>query len=88
MKINPLGPLNNPYQKQTEAQRPAKQENQQQEKDKVEISDQAKHMQQGNDIEASRQEKIDQLKHQVQSGEYEFDPQEAARKFAEFWSGK
>lgn len=88
VNINPLGPVNNPYQKQAESQRHAKSETPQQEQDKLEISNQAKQMQQDNDIEQSRQEKIDALKAKVESGEYKMDSQETAQKFTDFWMGK
>ncbi|SFL84501.1 flagellar biosynthesis anti-sigma factor FlgM [Salibacterium qingdaonense] len=88
MNINPLGSVNNPYQKQADAQPQGKPETQQQEKDKVEISNQAKQMQQSGDIETARSERIEELKNEVRSGSYKFDAQESAQKFLDFWSGK
>ncbi|MFD2705633.1 flagellar biosynthesis anti-sigma factor FlgM [Salibacterium lacus] len=88
LNINPLGSVNNPYQKQADAQRQGKPETQQQEQDKVEISSQAKQMQQSGDIETARSERIEELKNDVRSGNYKFDAQESAQKFLDFWSGK
>ncbi|MGY4688912.1 flagellar biosynthesis anti-sigma factor FlgM [Salibacterium sp. K-3] len=88
MNINPLGSVNNPYQKQADVQRQAKTETPQHEKDKVEISNEAKQMQQSGDIESARSERIEELKNEVRSGNYQFDAQESARKFLDFWSGK
>ncbi|WP_185819870.1 flagellar biosynthesis anti-sigma factor FlgM [Salibacterium salarium] len=88
MNINSLGPVNNPYQKQADSQRSAQAEPPQQDQDKVEISNQAKQMHQGSEIEQSRQEKIDALKNKVESGEYKMDLQETAQKFTDFWRGK
>ncbi|MFB5661006.1 flagellar biosynthesis anti-sigma factor FlgM [Alteribacillus sp. HJP-4] len=88
MKINPLGPLNNPYQKQADKQSVEKSGSAQQGRDKVEISEQAKQMQQGTSIDSARQEKIDALKEQVEAGTYEMNPQKTAQKFYDFWTGK
>lgn len=88
MKINPLGPLNNPYQKQAGSERLEKLNPSKQNRDKVEISNEAKKMQQGNNIDAARQEKIDALKKKVESGTYHVDPEKTAKKFHDFWSGK
>ncbi|WP_199256783.1 flagellar biosynthesis anti-sigma factor FlgM [Alteribacillus sp. YIM 98480] len=87
MKINPLGPMNNPYNKQTAPQRADKTDSPNNGRDKVEISSTAKQMQQG-EIDTARQEKIDALKQKVESGTYQVDPKEAAKKFIDFWSGK
>ncbi|MFB4165210.1 flagellar biosynthesis anti-sigma factor FlgM [Alteribacillus sp. JSM 102045] len=88
LNINPLGPLNNPYNKQTAPQRADKTEGTKQERDKVEISSTAKQMQQGEEMDATRQEKIDALKKKIESGTYQVDPKATAKKFIDFWSGK
>ncbi|SFQ24671.1 negative regulator of flagellin synthesis FlgM [Salibacterium halotolerans] len=88
LNINPLGSVNNPYQKNTDAKPQVRPETQQQEKDKLEISSQAKQMQQSGDIETARSDRIEELKNEVRSGNYKFDAQESAQKFLDFWSGK
>ncbi|WP_240374383.1 flagellar biosynthesis anti-sigma factor FlgM [Bacillus piscicola] len=88
MKINPLGSANNPYQKRMDAQRIDKENISRQPKDKVEISKEAKSMQQGKSIDTLRQEKVERLKQQVESGEYTIDPKKTANKFYRHWTGK
>lgn len=55
-------------------------------KDQVEISPEAKLMQQESKIVADRQEKMEALKEKVQNGEYKVNSQEVARKFYDFWN--
>ncbi|MDQ0352904.1 negative regulator of flagellin synthesis FlgM [Alkalibacillus filiformis] len=85
MKINPTNkPHLNPYQKQMQNQ-PAKQSNQQ--SDKVEISNKAKAMQEGNSIEKARQDHVQSIKQQVQDGEYDVNLKKTAEKLLEFYRG-
>ncbi|MFC5628458.1 flagellar biosynthesis anti-sigma factor FlgM [Aliibacillus thermotolerans] len=87
VKINPLGPTN-PYHRNQSIQRPEKENHSRNERDKVEISKEAQHMQQGPDIRAWREEKVEAVKRKVESGSYEVNPKEVARRFYEFWTGK
>ncbi|PSL48569.1 FlgM family anti-sigma-28 factor [Salsuginibacillus halophilus] len=85
MKINPLGPMNNnPYRQQVEKQNEAGQAAQK--KDQVEISDQAKHMQQESGDEI-RTDKVNELKQQIDSGEYNVNNNDIARSLYDFWNG-
>lgn len=85
VKINPFGPLNNnPYRKQMEKQESI--QDIKQKRDKLEISQEAKVMQQASRIDEARQEKVKALKAKVEAGEYKVDPQAVANKFYEFWN--
>lgn len=87
MKINPLGPTN-PYQRNQSVERLNKGSHFRHDRDKVEISKEAQHMQQAPDIHALREEKVKAIKQKVTSGTYEVNPKEIARRFLEFWTGK
>lgn len=84
MKINPFRPVNhNPYERQVEksAQPPSKGK-----LDKVEISTEAKQLQQHiPSISKEREAKIAELKQQVQAGTYTVDPKALAKKMAAFY---
>ncbi|GEL78713.1 flagellar biosynthesis anti-sigma factor FlgM [Tenuibacillus multivorans] len=87
MKINPLNNTNlNPYLKQMQKQDNVK--NTQQPQDKLEISNQAKKLQDGNEIVEARQEKVKELKQQVENGDYQIDPKKTAEKMIEFWNNR
>ena len=85
MKINPFNNIQNVYRKQMDKQ-PAKTEAAEAKKDKIEISSEAKIMQQDTKIASERREKVESLKQQVQNGEYKVNPQEVAKKFYDFWN--
>lgn len=77
MKINHLNSAGiNPYKRNTEKQQEAAQPVKKQ--DKVEISTQAKELQQQNAIDQARQEKVEAIKKQVESGTYTIDPKAIA----------
>ncbi|MCT8140144.1 flagellar biosynthesis anti-sigma factor FlgM [Anaerobacillus sp. CMMVII] len=84
MKINPYGNLQNIYRKQLDKLQPKGEVTKK--RDQLEISPQAKLLQQETRITTERKEKIEQLKAQVQSGEYKVNSQEVAKKFYEFWN--
>lgn len=85
MKINPFNSVhNNPYRKQIEKQEKAN--DAQHKKDKLEISQVAKEMQESTKLEAARQEKVNELKQKIESGDYKVDPYAVAKKFYEYWS--
>ncbi|MBS4178270.1 flagellar biosynthesis anti-sigma factor FlgM [Lederbergia citrea] len=83
MKINPFRPVdNNPYKRQVskteQPQAPGK-------TDKVEISAEAKEMQQTPSIVKEREARISDLKNQVQSGNYKIDHKAVAKSIAKFF---
>jgi len=85
MKIHGPNQTNfNPYKKQIQQQ----QENQNvnSSKDKVEISNKAKQMQEMNKAQAARQEHVEQIKNKVDSGEYQVDANKTAEKMIDFWT--
>lgn len=85
MKVNPFNSVQqNPYRKQVERQEKAYEVSAK--RDKIEISNIAKELQQSNKIDASRQEKIEQLKEQIDSGNYKVDARAVAQKFYDYWN--
>lgn len=84
VKVNPYGKVQNIYRKQIEKQQTKS--DVVKKKDKLEISTEAKLMQQETRIEFERKEKVEALKEKVQSGEYKVNAQEVAKKFYEFWN--
>jgi negative regulator of flagellin synthesis FlgM len=80
MKINNYNQVNlNPYRKQLEKNEATQSIKRQ---DKVEISQEAKIMQESMGID--RQEKIQELKNQINSGQYEIDTTEVAKSILNF----
>ena len=53
--------------------------------DKLEISSEAKVMQQGSNIQAERQAKIEQLKRQVENGTYTLDSKATAKGIIDYF---
>ncbi|KGX93947.1 Negative regulator of flagellin synthesis [Pontibacillus halophilus JSM 076056 = DSM 19796] len=87
MKIN--GPQHsnlNPYQKQFQKQ--AQVQKGEAAKDRVEISSQAKHMQEASNAKQARLDRVEELKNQVQSGTYQVDAKETAKNVANFFKGQ
>ena len=84
MKINPMQSVN-AYRKQQEVNT-AKQPDMTRKQDDVQISSEAKKMQQSSQLNLDRQEKIQQLKEKIENGTYEVNAQETARKFYDFWN--
>ncbi|SIS42965.1 flagellar biosynthesis anti-sigma factor FlgM [Salimicrobium flavidum] len=84
MKINGPNQTNwNPYQKQVHQQKQVQQNPNQ---DKLEISKEAKSMQESEKVSTPRSERIDELKAQVDNGTYKPDPSVTARKMVNFFS--
>lgn len=83
MKINPLHSVN-PYQKRQEIT--SKRKTAASQRDEVQISAEAKQMQQSSQISLERQEKIKEIKEKIDKGTYKVNAHEVARKFYEFWS--
>ena len=84
MKVNPYRNIQNIYRKQVEKQQAKNDVAKKQ--DKIEISTEAKLMQQDTKIEVERKQKVEALKEKVQSGEYKVNTQEVAKKLYEFWN--
>ncbi|WP_062108971.1 flagellar biosynthesis anti-sigma factor FlgM [Bacillus niameyensis] len=83
MKINPYRHVENqPYQRQVPKKEQAATTKQ---TDKVEISSEAKKMQQIPSIVIEREQRIAELKNQVQNGEYKVDPKKVAEGMAKFF---
>jgi len=86
LKINGSNQSNqvNPYQKQhqkylqTDKQKHVK-------VDQLHISDQAKKLQESNDIHPARQERVEQIKAEVESGRYKIEAEKIAKKILSFW---
>ncbi|MBN8235318.1 flagellar biosynthesis anti-sigma factor FlgM [Halobacillus kuroshimensis] len=86
MKINrPHHTQMNPYQKQLNQQADAKTH---QSKDKLEISPQAKQLQENDSVSPMRQKLVEQIKHDVETGNYQVDAQASAKKMINFFSNK
>lgn len=84
MKINPLGHIQNIYKKQVEKTQPRGEVSKK--SDQLEISTEAKLMQQESKISAERSEKVEAIKAKVESGEYKVNTQDVAKKFYEYWN--
>src|SRR5699024_5617556 len=86
MKINGVNHSNiHPYHKQMQ---PPQKDAEIQSGDKLDISPEAKQLQQQSRISLERQEKINALKQQIEAGEYEVNPKKAAQTSYEFWMGR
>ncbi|QDP41284.1 flagellar biosynthesis anti-sigma factor FlgM [Radiobacillus deserti] len=76
----------NPYTKQIQRQQEIRKEIAKE--DKVQISNQAKQLQENTKPDPARLEKIEQLKQAVEAGSYQVDAKETAKKMLNFWSNK
>ncbi|MBE4907057.1 flagellar biosynthesis anti-sigma factor FlgM [Bacillus luteolus] len=85
MKINNLGPTGiNPYKKQMNKM--AAVESKASKADKVEISSEAKQLQETSPVTVARQERVDALTKQVQSGNYKIDANAIAKSVYDFYT--
>lgn len=85
MKINGIGSMGiNPYNLQANKQDNVK-SLYKSNRDKLEISSEAKEMQQGSTIPAERQAKVEQLKLEVESGAYTLNPKATAQGIIDFY---
>lgn len=86
MKINGLNHSNiHPYkrpQQHSETKQGASQH------DQIEISEEAKQLQQSSRLSADRQEKIEAIKKKIDTGQYQVDSRKVAERFYEFWTNK
>ncbi|MFC2947263.1 flagellar biosynthesis anti-sigma factor FlgM [Virgibacillus sediminis] len=86
MKINGTNQVNlNPYKQQLQNQAQAKKAGNKQ--DQVEISEQAKHMQQTEKPDPERAARVQEIKDAVDKGNYKVNPEKTAQKMLDFWSG-
>jgi negative regulator of flagellin synthesis FlgM len=87
MKINPFNnPRVNPYQRNADKVNQLKES--QKPLDKVEISSQAKGMQEISKISKERQARVEELKVQVENGTYKVDSKEIAKNMLKFYKGQ
>lgn len=87
MKIHGPNQTNfNPY--KTQAQKLDKIKNEISREDRLEISNQAKHLQEKNKATVLREEHVQEIKQAVQSGEYKINYEKTAKNMIDFWSGK
>ncbi|AGE23706.1 anti-sigma-28 factor [Geobacillus sp. GHH01] len=84
MKIHHIGSMNvNPYQRQlvkTERLAAGKANG-----DQVEISKEAKELQEAASWEQARQAKLEELRQQIETGAYEVDPRAVAKRMIEYY---
>ena len=85
MKIHGSNEANfNPYQKQIQKQAEYKKEMNQ--KDQLEISSQAKQLQEHAKPNAERANYVQKIKNAVESGDYQVNHEKTAKKMIDFWS--
>ncbi|ATO37849.1 flagellar biosynthesis anti-sigma factor FlgM [Geobacillus thermodenitrificans] len=84
MKIHHIGPMNvNPYQRQlTKTERLAARKAS---GDQVEISKEAKELQEAASWEQARQAKLDELRQQIENGTYTVDPKVVAKRMIDYY---
>jgi negative regulator of flagellin synthesis FlgM len=87
MKINGTNQTNfNAYKNQMQKQAEVKKEVDRE--DQLEISNQAKQLQESEMFQAKRSAHVQQIKDEVKSGEYKIDPEKIAKKMIALWSKK
>ncbi|WP_010647627.1 flagellar biosynthesis anti-sigma factor FlgM [Oceanobacillus massiliensis] len=85
MKINGPAHTNfNPYKQQIQKQTEVKKDIQT--KDQIEISNQAKQLQENGKASEKRAAYFQEIKQAVDSGEYKVNPEKTAQKMIDFWS--
>lgn len=85
MKINNLGPTGfNPYRKNTGMIDEAKKSSVQG-KDKIEISNTAKELQQTSSLMAQREVKVEEIKLSIENGTYKLNAKETAKSILNFY---
>ncbi|MFB1049916.1 flagellar biosynthesis anti-sigma factor FlgM [Paraliobacillus sp. JSM ZJ581] len=84
MKIQGANHSNfNPYQKQFNKQ--AETVSKQPHSDKLQISEQAKKMQESEQVQSQREIRVNEIKQAIENGKYQIEPKETARKMLNFW---
>ena len=76
----------NPY--KNHAQKLEKIKNEVNQEDRLEISSQAKHLQQKDKTSVQSKKQVQEIKQAVQSGDYKINYEKTAQKMIDFWSGK
>ncbi len=56
--------------------------------DQLQISNEAKKLQQNEKVDPARLERVEQIKQSVESGEYTVDPKQTAKKMLQFWNNQ
>ncbi|GGM35459.1 hypothetical protein GCM10011351_21950 [Paraliobacillus quinghaiensis] len=74
----------NPYQKQLNKQAEMPKDKQVK-SDQLQISDQAKKMQENQNVQPEREARVNQIKQAVENGTYEIAPKQTAEKLLNFW---
>lgn len=83
MKIQGPNPLINTYRQQQQKFKTNKNE---QFKDQIKISTEAKKLQENNQIDIERSKYVNEIKQLVQSGEYKVEHDKTAQKMIDFWT--
>ncbi|MUK90806.1 flagellar biosynthesis anti-sigma factor FlgM [Ornithinibacillus sp. L9] len=87
MKIHGPNQTNfNPYKNQIQKQADYKKNVNQ--KDQLEISTQAKQLQESENIHPKREAYVQEIKNAVESGEYKINHEKTAQKMIDFWSNR
>ncbi|WP_345242336.1 flagellar biosynthesis anti-sigma factor FlgM [Pontibacillus salipaludis] len=87
MKINGPNHSNfNPYKKNIQNQQQASETTAK--KDKIEISNEAKQMQEHQKAQETRKKHVEALKQKVDAGEYQVDAKQTAEKMINFWKNR
>ncbi|WP_249871321.1 flagellar biosynthesis anti-sigma factor FlgM [Oceanobacillus saliphilus] len=85
MKINGTNHTNfNPYKQQIQKQAEVKKDIQS--KDQIEISSEAKQLQENEKTSEKRATHVQEIKQAVESGNYKVNPEKTAQKMLDFWS--
>ena len=74
----------NPYQQQMNKQAEV-QKGKQVKSDQLQISDQAKKMQENQNVQPEREARVNEIKQAVEDGSYEIAPKQTAEKLLNFW---
>lgn len=75
----------NPYKRQIHNEQ---QQRKQSYKDELNISKEAKQLQETNEAEKARSSRVQEIKKLVDSGEYEVNHEQVAKKMIDFWSNR
>lgn len=72
----------------TQLQRQTEQSQVKDQKDKINISNEAMQLQKNKEMNQDRAERVQSIKKAFQSGEYEIDTEKTAQKMIDFWSNQ
>ncbi len=85
MKIQGPNPLINTY-KQLQQQKQVSDKNPKLQADQLNISSEAKKMQESQQLETKRSERVEELKQMVEQDTYQVNHEQLAQKMVDFWS--